>query len=366
MKRNIAMSLIACLLMILIFQPCSVNQAKAAAKEDSKGVGANLALSGKGTTETVILSRSTMKYASPVSKNGRLKVKGTKLVNKNGKPIQLKGVSSHGINWDVGKPYVNESALKTLRKWGANCFRISMYTEDYNGYCVTDPANRKELRKTIDTGVKAAKKLGMYAIIDWHVLNDQNPKKHQKEAKAFFKNMSKKYKKYNNVLYEICNEPNGGTSWETIKSYAKAVIPVIRKNSKNAIIIVGTPNWSQDVDIASQSPLKGYRNIMYAVHFYAATHKDSYRQKVQTAIDNKLPVICTEFSACEASGNGAYDFQSAREWLKLLQKNKIGYVCWSLSNKPEAASLLKASCKRTGGFQKSDLSPMGNWLVSKY
>ncbi len=346
MKRIITTGLITCLLMTLIFQPWGAIQAKAAAKD---------------------ASGSTVKYGTPVSKNGKLKVKGTKLVNKKGKPVQLQGVSSHGINWDVGQPFVNEAALKTLRdKWGVNCFRIAMYTEEYNGYCVTDPASRKQLLKTIDTGVKAAKKLGMYVIIDWHVLNDQNPKKHQKAAKSFFKTVSKKYKKYSNVLYEICNEPNGGTSWAAIKSYAKAVIPVIRKNSKSAIIIVGTPNWSQDVDIAASSPLKGYRNIMYAVHFYAATHKDSYRQKVQTAIDNKLPIISTEFSACEASGNGAYDFKSAQEWLKLLRKHKIGYVCWSLSNKPEAASLLKPSCKRTGGFQKSDLSKMGKWLVKQY
>lgn len=346
MKRIIAISLIFSLLIALNFSSFGADKAQAMVKQADV---------------------STTKSQSPLSKYGRLKVKGTKLVDKNGKAMQLQGVSSHGINWDVGQPFVNEAALKTMRdKWGVNCFRVAMYTEDYNGYCVTDSSSRKKLLQTIDTAVKAAKKLGMYVIIDWHVLNDQNPKKHQKSAKAFFKKISAKYKNYTNVMYEICNEPNGSTSWSSIKSYAKAVIPVIRKNSKNAIIIVGTPNWSQDVDVASKSPIKGYKNIMYAVHFYAATHKGSYRQKVQTAIKNKLPIICTEFSACEASGNGAYDFSSAKKWINLLRKNNIGYVCWSLSNKPEAASLLKSSCKRTGNFKTSDLSKMGKWLVSIY
>ncbi|MCI8647549.1 MAG: glycoside hydrolase family 5 protein [Firmicutes bacterium] len=348
MKQKLTIIIAVCLFITLVFQPCSVKKAEVAVSLTS--------------TKTAVKHTKT-----PVSKHGRLKVKGTKLVDKNGKAVQLQGVSSHGINWDVGEPFVNEAALKTLRdKWGANCFRIAMYTEDYNGYCVTDAANRKKLLKTIDIAVKAGKKLGMYVIIDWHVLNDQTPKKHQKAAKAFFKTVSKKYKSYNHVLYEICNEPNGSATWSAIKSYAKAIIPVIRKNSKTAIIIVGTPNWSQDVDVASKSPLKGYSNIMYAVHFYAATHKDSYRQKLQTAIKNKLPVICTEFSACEASGNGAYDFTSAKKWINMLKKNKIGYVCWSLSNKPESASLLKPSCKRTGGFTNSDLSKMGKWLISVY
>ena len=220
-------------------------------------------------------TKSTAFSQTFYGKHGRLKVKGTKLVDKRNQAVQLRGISSHGINWDVGEPFVNEKAMQNLRdEWGVNCFRVAMYTEDYNGYCVTDAASRKKLLKTIDTAVKACKKLGMYVIIDWHVLNDATPKKYQKQAKTFFKKMAKKYKNYGNVLYEICNEPNGGTSWKTIKSYAKSVIRVIRKYDNKAIVIVGTPTWSQDVDEAAKSPIQA-KNIMYAFHFYAATHGDA-------------------------------------------------------------------------------------------
>lgn len=311
-------------------------------------------------------TKSTAFSQTFYGKHGRLKVKGTKLVDKGNQAVQLRGVSSHGINWDVGEPFVNEKALQNLRdEWGVNCFRVAMYTEDYNGYCVTDAASRKKLLKTIDTAVKAGKKLGMYVIIDWHILNDQTPKKYQKQAKSFFKKMAKKYKNYGNVLYEICNEPNGGTNWKTIKSYAKSVIPVIRKQDKKAVIIVGTPNWSQDVDEAAKSPLKA-KNIMYAFHFYAATHGENLRQKVRTALSKGLPLFCSEFSACEASGNGAYDFNSAKQWMDLMNQNKISSCCWSLSNKPESCSLLKSGCQRKNGFKTSDLSSMGKWLIKQY
>lgn len=327
---------------------------------DGRAIRVSAAVKLTGRTRSVSYSQTAY------GKHGKLKVKGSKLVDKNGKAIQLKGISSHGINWDVGEPYVNAKALQNLRdEWGVNCFRVAMYTEDYNGYCVTDAASRKKLLKTIDTAVKAGKKLGMYVIIDWHILNDGSPKTHQKEAKAFFKKVAKKYKKYGNVLYEICNEPNGGTDWKTIKSYAKTVIKEIRKYNKNAIIIVGTPTWSQDVDVAAMSPLKG-KNIMYAFHFYAATHGDYLREKVKTAIAKGLPLFCSEFSACDSSGNGSYDFQSAKQWMKLMNQNKISYCCWSLSNKQESASLLKPGCKRTSGFRTSDLSRMGKWLVKQY
>jgi len=318
-------------------------------------------LSFLGTPMTALAEEN-----NAVKQHGDLSVKGTKLVDESGEVFQLRGISSHGINWDVGQPYVNKKALKRLRnKWNVNCFRVAMYTQDYNGYCVTDKASQEKLLKTIDIAVESAKKLGMYVIIDWHVLNDQNPQKYQKEAEAFFEKMAKQYGSYDNVLFEICNEPNGGITWNQIKEYAASIIKIIRKYSNN-IIIVGTPTWSQDVDIASKSPIEKQENIMYTVHFYAATHKDSYREKVKTAVKNGLPVICTEFSGCEASGNGYCDYDSAEAWLEMMDSLDISYVCWSLSNKDESASLLKASCKKTSGFKNSDWSEMGKWIKKWY
>ena len=144
-----------------------------------------------------------------------------------------------------------------------------MYTAEYNGYCVAGANNRTQLISKIHKGVTAATELGMYVIIDWHILSDGNPLKYKSQANTFFKQMAKKYKSYNNVMFEICNEPNGtGTSWKNITSYAKTIIKTIREQKNNTFIIVGTPTWSQDVDIAASKPLKE-KNIAYAFHFYA-------------------------------------------------------------------------------------------------
>lgn len=296
---------------------------------------------------------------TPLKKNGRLKVKKSSLVNSKGKAVTLKGVSTHGINWFP--EYVNPGAFKTLRDgWGVNCIRLAMYTEEYNGYC--SGGNKKELKSLIDKGVKYATDLGMYVIIDWHILSDSNPNKNKKQAVSFFKEMAKKYRKHKNVLYEICNEPNGGTQWKDIKSYAKSVIKAIRTYDKNNIILVGTPTWSQDVDTAADSPITGYKNLMYTFHFYAATHKDAYRKKVEQAVKKGLPVFVSEFGISESSGSGKINKTEANRWIKFLKKKKISYVCWNLSNKDESCSLLKSSCKRTGGFKSSDLSSAGKWF----
>lgn len=311
--------------------------------------------------------------ANAVADYGALEVKEAKLVSqKTGEQVQLRGVSTHGINWDVGYPYISKESFQTLRdEYSVNAIRLAMYTTEYYGYCDKAGAGesqsvvRATLKQRIDDGVKAATDLGMYVIIDWHVLNDQTPKKYQTEAKSFFKEMSKKYASYDNVIYEICNEPNGGTTWSEIKEYANAIIPTIRANDKDAIIIVGTPTWSQDVDIASQSPLS-YENIMYTLHFYSATHKDSYRDKLKNALKNGLPVMVTEFGVSEASGNGAINTAEAKKWLDLLDQNQISYFAWSLSNKDETASLLKAGTTKRSAWTKSDLSEAGRWILGQY
>lgn len=322
-----------------------------------------LALTAAIPAESVTAAPSrksgTKAAQTPLKKHGRLKVKKTSLVNKEGKVITLKGVSTHGINWFP--EYVNPEAFKTLRdSWGVNCIRLAMYTEEYNGYC--SGGSKKDLKSLINKGVKYATDLGMYVIIDWHILSDGSPKKHKKQAIAFFKEMAKKYKNHKNVLYEICNEPNGNVQWKDIKAYAKSVIKTIRTYDKKNIILIGTPTWSQDVDTAAESPITGYSNLMYTFHFYATTHKASYRSKVEKAIKKGLPVFVSEFGISENSGNGKINKSEANRWIKFLKKKKISYVCWNLSNKNESCSLLKSSCKKTGGFKTADLSAAGKWF----
>ena len=313
------------------------------------------------TPKTTTLSRPTYPNGSAVKKSGALQVIGTDLCDASGKKIQLKGVSTFGIIWDEGRYNINQDAFKTVKGWGANVIRLAVYTEEYGGYCRNDVA-RSELDKIIADGVSYATNLGMYVIIDWHILNDGNPKTHLAEAKQFFADYSNKYANYDNVLYEICNEPNGGTSWADVKSYADTIIPVIRGNDSDAIILVGTPTWSQDVDQVASNPVKQKKNVMYVMHFYAATHKEWLRDKLKSARAAGTPVFITECSSCSADGNGSIDYSSANEWKKLINDNKISFVGWSLSNKNETSAIIRSSCSKHSGWSDSELTDSGRYL----
>ena len=290
---------------------------------------------------------------------GALQVNGTQLVDEKGNQVQLKGISTHGLAWFPA--YVNKDCFRQLREeWNANVIRLAMYTAEYGGYC--SGGDKDKLKQLIHDGVAYATELDMYVIIDWHILQDQNPNTYKEDAKDFFAEMAEKYANYNNVIYEICNEPNGGTSWQDIKSYAEEVIPVIRQYDDDAIIIVGTPNWSQYVDRAAADPITGYDNIMYALHFYAATHTDSLRKTMTTAIDAGLPVFVTEYGICDASGSGAIDEYQANEWVKTMNSYNVSYVAWNLSNKNETSAMISSGCSKISGFSESDLSACGKWV----
>ncbi len=296
--------------------------------------------------------------STPYLQHGRLSVNGTTLTDEHGAAFQLQGVSTHGIGWFP--QYVNEDTFAELESWGANAVRLAMYTAE-GGYCEGGDANKDKLKNLIDTGVQAATNLGMYVIIDWHVLNDHDPWTYADEAEKFFAEMSEKYKDYGNVIYEICNEPNSGPDWSSVKSYAEKIIPVIRQNAPDAIIIVGTPTWSQDVDKAAADPITGYDNIMYALHFYADTHRDYLRDRMKKAIDSGLPVIVSEFGICDASGNGGNNYDEGNKWIEAMDDYNVSYFIWNLSNKTETSALISSSCSKLSGFADSELSDSGRW-----
>ena len=294
--------------------------------------------------------------------HGKLKVIGTNLCDASGKPFQLKGPSTLGLVWYP--EYINKEAFLTIHGWGANLIRLAMYTMEEDGYL---SGGDKEFTKgLIDKGVKYATELGMYVIIDWHILSDGNPQTHKEEAKAFFTEMTEKYKDYDNVIYEICNEPNGeDVDWKTVKDYADEIIPLIRKTCKDSVILVGTPCWSQDVDAAADMPIEGQENIMYSVHYYAATHKQALRDKAQYALDKGLAVFIDEYSNCDASGNGIIDEEEATAWAKFVDKNNLSYAQWNISNRDESSAMVKASCTKTSNWTEDDLTKTGKWMVDR-
>ncbi|MFH1195350.1 MAG: glycoside hydrolase family 5 protein [bacterium] len=286
---------------------------------------------------------------------GQLRVEGTQVIDKDGNPVALYGMSMFWSQW-IGK-YYNYECIKWLRDdWKCTVIRAALAVES-GGY-LTNPTTEKEKIKTV---VNACIDLGIYVIIDWH---DHNAHRHTNEAKTFFTEMANLYGNKPNVLYEIYNEPLQISWADSIKPYAETVIQSIRAIDPDNIIIVGTPAWSQDVDVASRDPLQ-FDNITYALHYYAATHKQWLRNKATTAMNNGIALFVSEFGTCTSNGNGAIDYTEVEAWFSFMKDHKISWCNWSVADKNETSSALKPGANEKGGWTEDQLSESGKLIRQK-
>jgi len=284
-----------------------------------------------------------------VKKYGQLSVKGTQLVDRNQNPIVLRGLSFGWHNW-WGKFY-NKEVVQTLHKdWNANVLRAAMGVDaDKNCYIKSPEDSKAKIEAVINEAIEQ----DIYVIIDFHSHNI-----HLKEAKVFFDEMSKKYGKYPNIIYEVYNEPDK-ESWAEVKAYSEEVIKVIRANDSKNIILVGSPHWDQDIHLPAKDPILGFDNLMYTMHFYAGTHGKWLRDRTDEAIKSGLPIFVSESAGMEASGDGPLDYKSWQEYIDWMEERKISWITWSVSSKVETCSFLKPNANSNGKWKDTDIQESG-------
>ncbi len=301
---------------------------------------------------------SLFAIAQPVKQHGRLKVEGAQLKNEKGKAVVLRGMSFGWHNW--WPRFYNADAVQWLKKdWGCNIVRAAMGVEPDGAY-IKQPSWSKEKVKAV---VDAAIKEGIYVIIDWHSHNIR-----LNEAKEFFTEMATTYGKHPHVIYEIFNEPER-QSWADVKAYSIELIKTIRAIDPDNIILVGSPHWDQDIHIVADDPIKGYDNLMYTFHYYAATHKQELRDRGSYAVSKGLPIFISESAGMEATGDGPLNEDEWQKWIDWAETNKISWITWSVSDKKETCSVLLPSASSEGNWKEKDLNVSGikaRELIRKY
>ncbi len=286
--------------------------------------------------------------AQPVKQHGKLKVVGTQLTDQNNKAVVLRGMSFGWHNW-WPRFYNKQSVSWLATDWKCNVVRAAMGIEPQGAY-LTNPALAIE---KVESVIEGAIQSGIYVIVDWHSHNINT-----KDAKDFFSKIANKYGKYPNIIYEIFNEPDE-ESWMDVKRYSEELIATIRAIDPDNIILVGSPHWDQDIHIVAADPIKNASNIMYTVHFYAATHKQFLRDRTAAAIDKGIPVFISESAGMEATGDGPINEAEWQHWIEWCEERKVSWIVWSVSDKDETCSILKKSASSTGGWKETDLKESG-------
>ena len=288
---------------------------------------------------------------TPVGRHGSIRVEGNRVVDKNGEPVMLRGMSLFWSQW-MGKYYTPQVVRWLKDDWNVNVIRAAVAVHQ-GGYMTNPEAEMRKLETVLDAAIAN----GIYVIVDWHA-HDPEPK----AAADFFGKVAKKYGRYPNVIYETYNEPLPKHSWANLlKPYHSQVISSIRAHDPDNLVVVGTRSWSQDVDEAAADPLK-LSNVAYTLHFYAGTHRQDLRDKAQKALDRGAALFVTEYGTTEATGDGPVDEAETRRWWDFMEKNKISYLAWSIADKRESSAALLPGGSTKGGWPDDMISPSGKLI----
>jgi len=298
---------------------------------------------------------------TPVAINGQLHVCGLKLCNQYNRPIQLRGMSTHGLQWYP--QCVNNASLDALANdWNADVIRLSMYIQE-GGY-ETNPRKFTDLMHAL---IEAATARGIYVIVDWHQLSPGDPNYNLARAKTFFTEIAQRHKDKPNILYDVANEPNG-VSWNTVRNYHQQIIPVVRAQDADSVILLGTHAWGSlgvsdgrnETDVINNQVTFG--NVMYTFHFYAASHGTEYLNTLSRAAD-RIPMFVTEFGTQTASGDGGNNFTRSQQYIDLMASKKISWVNWNFSDDNRSGAVFTSGTCPGGPFAgTSRLKPAGVWV----
>ena len=283
---------------------------------------------------------------------GKLGMAGIQLVDQFGKKIQLRGISSHGLQ-NAPDCVTKESIEYLVVNWGINVYRAVIYVDEWrNGYTVNAPF----FDDVVQNIVQWCKELGIYVIIDWHIIGNPNDYLDEYGATTglavdFFDEYAQLYKDEYHVLYEIAAKPQY-VGWESILWYHNLIIDTIRAHDQDAIIIAGTPDLSTDLEPAFDTPVDNPHNVFYAFHFYSST--DSHLIPTFQEFKDKLPLFVSHWANSDNRDDGAYDVDVAQSYLDICSGINevtppiiaVSWVQWSFSDFDETASLLDyKSCR---------------------
>lgn len=310
--------------------------------------------------------------SSVVSDHGLLKVQNNRVVDAQGVPLQLAGMSLYwstfggtGTSWGAND-FFNANVVSTMANdWKSSLIRAPAGVISGSGQNVYQYPQTMNLVKQV---VDAAIANGIYVIVDWHL---ENSTPDQSDATKFFTEMTQTYKSTPNIIWEIWNEPKN-VQWSDIKSYANTMIPLIRQNSQN-LILVGTPNWSHNPDQAANDPITVDPNVAYTLHFYAAQNCDASKLDADnnTAMSaansaiQKAAVFISEWGTVCNSGSGSVEKTWSDKWLAWAKTNGISWANWSLSNKSETSAAISTSGGSGGGWSDNQLSASGAYVKGK-
>ena len=328
-----------------------------------------LAILGLAAVSAMAISASRL---GPVSTYGELKANGGKLSGScpdySNKAVQVKGMS---LFWSSGADsstvFYSEKAVNLMvKEMNIEVIRFAMgvtqekFQDQGRGYLSSEQGQTLQ-KSYLKNVVNAAIDNDIYVIIDWHI---ESANGNTSEAVKFFEYAAQEYGSYNNVIFEVWNEPVGA-DMGTVASHANSVIAAIRKYSDN-LVLVGSPEWSSHPEQCAQAGIQdSKKNFGCTLHFYAATHQTGnggYNDRAAQAMSAGVPVFATEWGTVSADGNGSPNQSASQAWINWMNQNNVSWANWSASAIKEQSAAFQNLAIDNGLTYKESGRMVKGWM----
>ena len=219
--------------------------------------------------------------------------------------------------------YLNNNSVFELKKWGVNIIRIGLEIDEVE--------NAEIMQDYLDT-IDMLLDNNMYVLtVLW---NNENINTNMEIARKYFELLSQRYKDTPNIIYEIANEPDRTVDWEMIKTYSNEIIPTIRSNDTDNIIIIPNPNYDNRPNEVNLNDITNNSNVMTSYHMYVGSNLTQENiSYLQQAIDKNIPVFVTEWGTTLSNGNEGFFEEYSNAFVKYMENNKLSWCNFHIGDK---------------------------------
>lgn len=84
--------------------------------------------------------------------------------------------------------------------------------------------------------------------------------------------------------------------------------------------------------------------------------------KADEALRLKLPLFVTEWGVGEADGNGVFDLEKNASWINWMEKNKLSWANWNITDKKETTAILMPGASVQGNWKVQEITPAGLYI----
>lgn len=283
-----------------------------------------------------------------------LSVRGTGIVDGNGKPVLLVGATAFSLEFSCGGDgHFRLSDFQAMRSWGMNTVRITLssaFWRNLDGDC-------PDYTTTVTAAVANAESAGLYVILtlqwdapfglpqDARSGGAQCPLPDATYDVRFWQDIAEIYQDDPRVIFDLFSEPHDidWSEWESGGTIASncALYPIpytyeaigmpalaqkVRAIAPSNLIILSGAGWGYDLSGIEAAGLPQMTNVLYGTHPFnhsgGSQQPDDWSRAFGTAATH-VAVIATEF--------GSYDCQTGyiSQEISYFERLRLSFVAWA-------------------------------------